>query len=221
MALNSERKKLEQAKRQEGRLPPGQYLTLKWPVLHEGSVPSFDPATWTLKARGMVENPLQLTWEEFKTLPRKRIKADFHCVTSWSKFDNEWEGVPFSVIAEMVRPKPQAAFVMVHGENGYTTNVPLEDLMRPDVLFADWHAPEPLTDIHGAPLRLVIPHLYAWKSAKWVTNLDFIEREPRRLLGASGVSYVWGTLFVRRGTGGSQRLPATTKRRLEQEGKPV
>ena len=177
MALNSERKKLEQAKRQEGRLPPGQYLTLKWPVLHEGSVPSFDPAIWTLKARGMVENPLQLSWEEFKTLPRKRIKADFHCVTSWSKFDNEWEGVPFSVIAEMVRPKPQAAFVMVHGENGYTTNVPLEDLMRADVLFADWHAPEPLTDIHGAPLRLVIPHLYAWKSAKWVTNLDFIERD--------------------------------------------
>jgi DMSO/TMAO reductase YedYZ molybdopterin-dependent catalytic subunit len=174
MALNSARKKLEQSKSQEGRLPPGQYLTLKWPVLHEGSAPSFDPVTWTLKARGLVENPIQLSWEEFKTLPRKRVKADFHCVTSWSKFDNEWEGVPFSVIAEMAGPNPEAGFVMVHGENGYTTNVPLADLMRADVLLADWHAPEPLTAIHGAPLRLVVPHLYAWKSAKWVTTLDFM-----------------------------------------------
>ena len=177
MFLNSDRKNLEQSRREEGRLPPGQSLTLKWPVLHEGPVPSFDPDTWTLKARGLVENPIRLGWQEFKTLPRKRTKADFHCVTSWSKFDNEWEGVPFSVIAEMAGPKPEARFVMVHGENGYSTNLPLEDLMRKDVLFADWHAPEPFSADHGAPLRLVVPHLYGWKSAKWVRNLDFMERD--------------------------------------------
>ena len=177
MFLHSERKKLELSKREEGRLPPGQYLTLKWPVLHEGSVPAFDPATWALEARGLVGTALRLNWEEFKLLPRKRVKADFHCVTSWSKFDNEWEGVPFSVIADMVRPQPEAKFVMIRSENGYTTNVPLEDLMREDVLFADWHAPEPLTADHGAPLRLVVPHLYAWKSAKWVRNLDFMARD--------------------------------------------
>ncbi len=93
MFLNSERKKLEQSKRQEGRLPPGQYLTLKWPVLHEGSVPAFDPATWALEARGLVGTAPRLNWEEFKLLPRKRVKADFHCVTFWSKFDNELEQV--------------------------------------------------------------------------------------------------------------------------------
>ena len=177
MFLNSERKNLEQSRREEGRLPPGQSLTLKWPVLHEGPVPSFDPDTWTFEVRGLVENPIRLGWREFKALPRQRTKADFHCVTSWSKFDNEWEGVPFSVIAEMAGIKPEARFVMVHGENGYSTNLPLEDLIREDVLFADWHAPEPLSADHGAPLRLVVPHLYGWKSAKWVRNLDFMERD--------------------------------------------
>ena len=164
----NERKRQEAALRQEGRLPPGQYLTIKWPVLHEGPVPEFDASSWHLEVRGLVDQPYRLNWDEFKTLPRERIKADFHCVTSWSKFDNEWEGVPFAAIAERARPKPDARFVMLHAENGYTANLPLEDLMRDDVLLADWHAPEPLTPEHGAPLRLVVPHLYAWKSAKWL-----------------------------------------------------
>jgi DMSO/TMAO reductase YedYZ molybdopterin-dependent catalytic subunit len=177
MLFNRERKNLEQERRDDGRLPPGQSLTLKWPVLHEGRVPSFDPARWDLEVRGLVENPFRLSWDEFKALPRRRITADFHCVTTWSKFDNEWEGVPFRVIAERARPKPEARFVMVHGEVGYTTNVPLEDLMREEVLLADWHAPEPLTAEHGAPLRLVVPHLYAWKSAKWLRGFDFLESD--------------------------------------------
>jgi DMSO/TMAO reductase YedYZ molybdopterin-dependent catalytic subunit len=175
--FSNERKKQQQTLREAGRLPPGQSLTLKWPVLHEGGIPSFDPAKWDLTVRGLVENPLRLTWQEFKALPRARVKADFHCVTSWSKFDNEWEGVLFRVIAERAKPTPEARFVMVHGEGGYTTNVPLADLMRDDVLLADTHAPEPLTADHGAPLRLVVPHLYAWKSAKWLRGFEFIAQD--------------------------------------------
>jgi DMSO/TMAO reductase YedYZ molybdopterin-dependent catalytic subunit len=177
MVFHNERKKLEQARRDDGRLPPGQSLTLKWPVLHEGAIPAFDPAKWSFRVSGLVENPLELSWDDFQALPRKRVQADFHCVTTWSKFDNEWEGVPFRVIAEKARPKAEAEFVLVRADGGYTTNVPLEDLMREDVLFADWHAPEPLTPEHGAPLRLVVPHLYAWKSAKWVNGLDFIAQD--------------------------------------------
>ncbi len=177
MIFNNERKRLQEELRQSGRLPPGQSLTLKWPVLHAGSVPTFDPAHWDFEVRGFVENPFRLTWDEFQALPRTKIQADFHCVTSWSKFDNEWEGVPFSVIAEKARPKPEARFVMVLAENNYTANVPLEDLMRDDVLFADRHAPEPLDPEHGAPLRLIVPHLYAWKSAKWVRGLGFMSED--------------------------------------------
>ena len=177
MIFNNERKRLQEELRESGRLPPGQSLTLKWPVLHAGAVPSFDPASWDFEVRGLVENPFRLSWDEFQALPRKKVQADFHCVTSWSKLDNEWEGVPFSVIAEQARPKPEARFVMVLAENNYTANVPLEDLMRDDVLFADRHAPEPLDAVHGAPLRLIVPHLYAWKSAKWVRGLDFMAED--------------------------------------------
>ncbi len=177
MFFDNERKEKERGIAAAGRLPPGQSLTLKWPVLHEGDIPIFDPARWDFQARGLVENPLRLTWEEFRKLPPTRIRADFHCVTTWSKFDNEWEGVPFRAIAELARPRPEACCVMVHADPGYTTNVPLADLLRDNVIFAHWHAPEPLTPEHGAPLRLIVPHLYAWKSAKWVRGLDFMDRD--------------------------------------------
>src|SRR5713226_4753726 len=130
MFFDTERKQQEQKYDDEGRLPPGQSLTLKWPVLHEGSIPKFDPAKWDFEVRGLVEKPLRLSWEEFNKLPQVRMHADFHCVTTWSKFDNEWTGVPFRVIAEMARPLPKARYVMVHADPGYTTNVPLEDLMH-------------------------------------------------------------------------------------------
>ncbi len=174
MRFSTERKQLEAQRRQEGRLPPSQSLTLKWPVLHEGDVPTFDPTNWDFSVSGLVESPFTLTWDEFQALPRTRVQADFHCVTTWSKFDNEWEGVSFRVLAQRARPKPEAKFVVVKADGGYTTNVPLEDLFRDTVLLADRHAPEPLSAEHGAPLRLVVPHLYAWKSAKWVRGLDFI-----------------------------------------------
>ena len=177
MIFPDERKRRQEELRESGRLPPGQSLTLKWPVLHEGTVPSFDPARWDFAVRGLVENPFRLSWDEFQALPREKVQADFHCVTSWSKFDNEWEGVPFSVMARKARPKPEARFVMVLAENGYTANIPLEDLLRGDVLLADRHWPEPLDALHGAPLRLVVPHLYAWKSAKWVRGLDFMAED--------------------------------------------
>jgi|SRR5215472_18566806 len=160
----SERKTLELAMREAGRLPPGQSLTLKWPVLHEGPVPRFDPKTWDFRMKGLVAKPLRLTWDEFMRLPMKEVTVDMHCVTRWSRFDVRWEGVPFSEVAKLAQPKPEAKYVMVLAENGYTTNVSLADLMRPTSLFALKENGEPLPAEHGYPMRLVVPNLYAWKS---------------------------------------------------------
>ena len=171
---SSERKKLEQEHRAAGRLPPGQSLTLKWPVLHVGAVPEFDPATWRFSVGGLVERPFELSWQEFQSLPRVRVQADFHCVTTWSKFDNVWEGVSLRTIIERAAPTPDARYVIQHCDGGYTTNTPLEDLLQDNVLLADTHSPEPLTPEHGGPLRMIVPHLYAWKSAKWIRGLEFV-----------------------------------------------
>ena len=173
MFRSMERKRLERKRRQEGRLPPGQSLTLKWPVLHAGAVPEFDPSTWSFVVGGLVERPFEMTWQEFQDLPRTRVQADFHCVTTWSKFDNVWEGVSMRTIVERARPKERARYVIQHCDGGYTTNTPLEDLLHDNVLLADTHEPEPLTPEHGAPLRMIVPHLYAWKSAKWIRGLEF------------------------------------------------
>jgi DMSO/TMAO reductase YedYZ molybdopterin-dependent catalytic subunit len=169
----TERKRREREMRDAGRLPPGQSLTLKWPVLHMGEVPPFDPKTWDFRVGGLVENPLRLTWDEFTHLPMKEITADMHCVTRWSRFDVRWEGVLFAEVARLAQPKPEAKFVMVLAEQDYTSNVPLADLMRPTTLFALRHNGEPLPPDHGYPVRLVVPHLYAWKSVKWVRGLEF------------------------------------------------
>jgi DMSO/TMAO reductase YedYZ molybdopterin-dependent catalytic subunit len=160
-----------------GRLPPGQSLTLKWPVLHYGSVPRFDPARWDFRIRGLVEQPVRLTWEEFSKLPQVKTHSDFHCVTRWSRFDNDWQGVAFQEVLKLVKLKPEAKYVLVHAEQGFTANVPLADLDRDDVLFATHHDGQPLTADHGYPLRLIVPHLYAWKSVKWVRGLEFAERD--------------------------------------------
>jgi len=170
-----ERRQKEKEMLREGRLPPGQSLTLKWPVLHYGSVPHFDPAKWDFRVWGLVEQPGRFTWEEFSRLPRARSKSDFHCVTRWSRFDNEWDGVAFREILRRVKPKAQARYVLVHAEQGFTANVPLADLDRDDVLLATHHNGGPLTPDHGYPLRLIVPHLYAWKSVKWVRGLEFME----------------------------------------------
>lgn len=173
----TERKQREREMREAGRLPPGQSLTLKWPVLHEGGIPLFDPTTWDFRVRGLVENPLRLTWDEFSHLPMKEVTADMHCVTRWSRFDVRWEGIPFFEVAKRAQPKPEAKYVMVLAEEDYTSNVPLADLMRPTTLFALKHNDQPLPAEHGYPVRLVVPHLYAWKSVKWVRGLDFMAHD--------------------------------------------
>lgn len=156
------------------RVPPGQSVTAKWPVLHYGGIPSADLKSWDFRIVGLVENPIRLTYEEFMELPRKKVHCDIHCVTRWSKLDNTFEGVPFSELHRLANPKPTARFVMMHAENNFTTNLPIEDLMGDEVIFADKHDGEPLTPEHGWPLRLVVPHLYFWKSAKWVRGLEFM-----------------------------------------------
>jgi len=174
---SSERKKLEQQRRSEGRLPPGQSLTLKWPVLHEGAVPRFDPATWGFRIGGLVEKPLRLTWEEFNRLPRTEIQCDIHCVTRWSRFDNRFEGVLFTEVMKHVTPRSEAHYALIHGDPAYTTNLPLADLLRPTTMFAFKHDGAPLAPEHGYPLRLIVPHLYFWKSAKWVRGFELLDRD--------------------------------------------
>jgi len=173
----TERKQAERQKRLEGKLPPGQSLTLKWPVLHYGSVPNFDPKTWDLAIYGLVESPLKLTWKEFNALPKIQTTSDFHCVTRWSRFDNNWQGVAMQEILRRVQPKSTASHVLIHAEQGYTANVPLADLDRPEVLVATHHDGQPLSADHGYPLRLIVPHLYAWKSVKWLRGLEFFDHD--------------------------------------------
>ncbi|MDE3178682.1 MAG: sulfite oxidase-like oxidoreductase [Acidobacteriota bacterium] len=177
LRLEDERKAAEQKMRQENRLPPGQSLTMKWPVLHYGSVPDFNPEDWDFRTAGLVEKALRLTWPEFLALPRIRVTADFHCVTRWSRFDNHWEGVAFRSVCELTQPHAMATHVLVRSTDGYTTNAPVADLLEGNVLFAINHDGEPLSPEHGGPLRLVAPHLYGWKSAKWVRGLEFLPQD--------------------------------------------
>ena len=146
-------------------------------MLHYGSVPYFDPATWDLRVYGLVEKPLRLSWQEFNALPKAGRTSDFHCVTRWSRFDNHWEGVAFREVLKRVTLKAGAAFALVHGEQGYTANIPLADLDRDEVLFATHHDGEPLSPDHGYPVRLIVPHLYAWKSVKWVRAIELLDRD--------------------------------------------
>jgi len=154
------------------RVPPGQFVTQQWPVLHFGSIPKVDLQTWKFSVWGEVENPTSWTWDEFQKLPRASRKNDVHCVTHWTRLDNDWEGVPVREVLEIVRPTPRARFVIEHAFGGWTTNVPLADFERDENLFATHHGGKPLTVEHGAPMRIVIPHLYFWKGAKWASGLE-------------------------------------------------
>ena len=159
------------------RIPPGQYRTEKFPVLHYGSVPTTDLATWDFRVFGEVDNPLTLTWDQLKALPRKTVETDIHCVTRWSKLDTVWEGVPIQEILQLAQVRPTARFVVAHSEQGYTANLPLEVLDDDDVMLADTFGGKPLEAEHGWPLRLLVPKRYFWKSAKWIRGLEFIAQD--------------------------------------------
>ena len=175
MAFNFFRRQLNERERAVAdRLPPGQYLTEKWPVLHYGGVPKVDLAKWDFQASGLVEQPLRLTYEQFKELPRQTVKQDVHCVTRWSMLDSTWEGDPVSELMKLVQLEPEATHVMVKAEHGFTANLSLDDFLRQENMLVDTRNGEPISPEHGWPLRLFVPHLYFWKSAKWVRGLEFM-----------------------------------------------
>lgn len=161
------------------RLPPGQILSKKWPVLHHAGVPEVPLARFRFRVWGAVDRPAEWTWEELRAIGADRVRSDFHCVTTWSTYDNDWQGVLFRRIAEKVGVRPPAKHVVIHSFDGYSTNVPLRELLQDDVLLVwGWNG-RPLPPEHGGPLRLVVPKLYAWKSAKWASGLEFLEQDRR------------------------------------------
>ncbi len=159
------------------RLPPGQYFTDRFPVLHAGIVPDIDPADWVFTVDGLVGRELRWTLDEFKALPAVELTADIHCVTKWSKFDTRWRGVATTEVARLVEPMPAATHVLVTAEHGFTANLPLEDFLRPDNLFAYEYDGEELELDHGWPVRLVVPHLYFWKSVKWARGFTLLDHD--------------------------------------------
>ena len=159
------------------RIPPGQVETKKWPVLHYSHVPHVDTATWRFRIWGDVEQPATIDWEQLARLPHADVLADMHCVTQWSRLDNTFAGVPVTALLQLAHPKATATHVMVHAEPDYTTNLPLADLDRPGNLVATHWNGEPLSPEHGGPVRLLVPHLYLWKSAKWVRSVTLVEHD--------------------------------------------
>ena len=161
------------------RLPPGQYIPRGWPVLHYGPIPKFVPDKWDFRVFGSTEAETTLTWPEFERLPRTDVHADFHCVTKFSVLDNDWRGVATSTILALAPPSPEATHVMVWADYGYGANMRLADFADANALFASHRNGEPLTAEHGFPLRLIVPHLYAWKGPKWVRGVEYLVRDRR------------------------------------------
>jgi DMSO/TMAO reductase YedYZ molybdopterin-dependent catalytic subunit len=176
MAKEDEKTIVSPDTRRVNRIPPGQRLVTSWPILHHGRVEKIDTAAWKFRITGLVEHEHEMGIEEFAALPRVKVLADIHCVTTWSRLNNLWEGVSTSVIGQLARPTEAARFVMVYGAGDFSTNLPVEDFFGMDCLFALTHDDAPLSAEHGGPVRLVVPRLYFWKSAKWVTGLEFTAR---------------------------------------------
>ncbi len=181
------RREDEERVKKEGRLPPGQSLTNKFPVLHYGPVPRFNPATWDFRIYGEVEREMRWTWDEFNQLPRTQLTMDIHCVTRWSKFDTLWEGVAVKTLLDegFIQLKPGAGYVIQHCEYGFTTNLPLDVVLAPNFLLATHFDGQPLDPDHGYPLRGVVGHIpgdehktpYFWKGGKWLRALEFTSRD--------------------------------------------
>ena len=174
MFRSSQEKKVRNAGFDPARLPPGQHLTEKWPVLHAGSVPHVDLARWRLRISGEVEQELELSWEQFNELPRSGNIQDIHCVTRWSRFDARFEGVHWRELAKLCRPLPSARFAIAWAEHDFSANVPIEFIEDESALLATHADGEPLTPDHGYPLRLIVPHKYFWKSAKWLKGIELL-----------------------------------------------
>ena len=179
------------------RLPPGQSLTTGFPTLHYGPIPEFNPSTWNFRVWGEVEKPVTWTWDQIMDLPRTKRKLDLHCVTTWSKFDTEWEGISLNELIKegLIKPTQKANFVMQHADNGYTTNLPLEVVMQDNFLLATHYDGQPLTPEHGYPLRAVIgaipekaglQDVYLWKGAKWLRGLEFMAADQLGFWEANG-----------------------------------
>jgi DMSO/TMAO reductase YedYZ molybdopterin-dependent catalytic subunit len=163
--------------KRKDRVPPGQRLVNEWPVLHAGSVQRIDTKEWRFRLFGRVARETELTFADFTALPRVKVHSDIHCVTTWSLLDNLWEGVSAFTVRDLCPPLPSARFVIVHAAGGWTTNLPLADFLQEDVLFALSHNGRPISPEHGAPVRLVVPRLYFWKSAKWVTGVEYSDED--------------------------------------------
>jgi DMSO/TMAO reductase YedYZ molybdopterin-dependent catalytic subunit len=179
MSMKGERVVYSPDTKRRHRIPPGQQETDSWPVLHYGSVPRLDISKWAFTINGLVETERKLSFEEFQSLPQQKVFSDIHCVTGWSQLDNCWEGVSSHVIADLGKVLQEAKFVVIHAEKGFTANLSLTDFLEPDVLFATKHNGEALAPDHGYPVRLVVPRLYFWKSAKWVTGVEFTAEDRR------------------------------------------
>ena len=162
---------------QGSRLPPGQILTERFPILHEGEVPSYDLATWSLSLHGALDKPVQLRYDDLLQLPQTRVRCDIHCVTRWSKFDTVWSGVHLRDVLHALDIQPQGRFVMAHADSNYQANISLDDLLHADSLLALTYDDKPLTPQHGWPLRLLVAGRYFWKSAKWLRALEFTSTE--------------------------------------------
>lgn len=171
------RKELEAKGYDPSRLPPGQYLTERFPVLHVGDVPDYAPGQWDLTVTGLVDRPFVVSLDELKAMPSVTLTFDIHCVTKWSKFDTTWKGVRVRDLLERAGVQPGASHVIEHAEFGYTTNLPLADITTDEAMVAYEFEGEPVEPIHGGPVRIVVPHLYFWKSAKWVRALEVTDRD--------------------------------------------
>jgi DMSO/TMAO reductase YedYZ molybdopterin-dependent catalytic subunit len=181
----------------EHRLPPGQFLTDQFPVLHYGPIPEFNPSTWDLRVWGAVETPITFTWDQILDLPHTRVRLDLHCVTTWTKLDTEWEGISLQTLVSggWITPKPEARYLMQHADHGYTTNLPLEVALQENFLLATHYDGQPLTPEHGYPLRAVIgaipgkselKDVYLWKGAKWLRGLELMTSDQLGFWEANG-----------------------------------
>jgi DMSO/TMAO reductase YedYZ molybdopterin-dependent catalytic subunit len=176
------------------QLPVGQHVTKNWPVLDLGVRVEVKPADWSLVVDGAVEEPVKLDWAAFHALPQVEDQSDFHCVTTWSLMDSTWKGVQFSTLMGLVRPKPDATHVMTYAYDGYTTNLPLEEALKDDVLLVHTWNGQPLPREHGGPVRMITPQLYAWKGAKWINRIELLTRDRKgfwEVRGYSNSAHPW------------------------------